>query len=47
MVEHILLFLTALCSQNSPRILREEPEMEYDEYDGALKAWLDGGGDPN
>ena len=46
-VEHVLLYLTAHCSQNSPRILRDTLPPDYDEYDGTLEAWLEGGGDPN
>ena len=46
-VEHVLLYLTAHCSQNSPRILRYTLPPDYDKYDGTLKAWLEGGGDPN
>ena len=46
-VEHVLLFLTALCSQNPPQILRNIPSPHHDEYDETLEVWLDGGGDLN
>ena len=46
-VEHVLLYLTAHCSQNSPRILRDTLPPDYNEYDGTLKAWFEGRGDPN
>ena len=45
-VEQVLLFLTAHCGQNPPRILRDTLPPDYDEFDGCLEAWIEGGGDP-
>ena len=40
-VEHVLLYVTAHCSQNPPRILQNEPDTDEADDDGCYEAWFE------